>query len=235
MPDMSANPTPLRILLVEDHAALAENVFDYLGETRYELDHAADGLTALHLAATRRYDVIVLDLMLPGVDGFTLCRRIRDDLGAATPILILTARDSLEDKTRGFEAGADDYLVKPFAMQELELRIQALHRRAAGRRRVLEAGPLRFDLGRQRAWASGQALDLPPSAARLLEALMQAHPDMVSREELARALWGDAPADPHALRTHVSTLRKILEPHVGPNLVRSAYGRGYRLVLPGET
>ena len=113
MAAMSANavPAPLRILLVEDHAALAANVFDYLGEARYELDHAADGLTALHLAATRRYDVIVLDVMLPGVDGFTLCRRIREDLRSEVPILLLTARDSLEDKAQGFGAGADDYLV----------------------------------------------------------------------------------------------------------------------------
>ncbi len=229
------SPAPLRILLVEDHAALAANVFDYLGETHYELDHAADGLTALHLLATRRYDVIVLDIMLPGVDGITLCRRVREDLRATTPILLLTARDSLEDKAQGFAAGADDYLVKPFAMQELELRIQALHRRASAPRRVLEVGPLRYDIGQGRAWASGQPIDLPPSAARILECLMLAYPDMVSREDLARALWGDAPADANALRTHVSTLRKALQPHLAADPIRSAYGRGYRLVMRDET
>ena len=229
------NPTePLRLLLVEDHAALTANVFDYLGEERYELDHAADGLTALHLLATQTYDVIVLDVMLPGVDGFTLCRRLREDLRSTVPVLLLTARDSIEDKTQGFAAGADDYLVKPFAMKELELRVQALHRRERGRRDMLEVGPIRFDIGQQRAWIDGRILDLPPSAARVLEVLMRAYPRLVAHEELARAIWGDAESDANALRTHVSALRKSLMQRHPADMIRAMYGRGYRLVKPGE-
>jgi len=225
---------PLRLLLVEDHAALAGNVYDYLGAESYELDHAADGLTALHLLATRNYDVIVLDVMLPGIDGFTICRRIRQDLKSAVPVLLLTARDSIEDKTEGFAAGADDYLVKPFAMKELELRVQALHRRSLARRDILEAGPLRYDLGQQRVWIEGQPLDLPPTAARILEVLMRAWPRLVSHEELARAVWSDAPPEANALRTHVSALRKTLMQHCPADMIRALYGRGYRLVRPGE-
>lgn len=230
------NPSAtLRVLLVEDHAALAGNIFDYLGEERYELDHAADGLTALHLLATRTYDVIVLDVMLPGVDGFTLCRRLREDVRSAVPVLLLTARDSIEDKTQGFAAGADDYLVKPFAMKELELRIQALYRRTHSRQEALVVGPLRYDLGQQRVWIDGRPLDLPPSAARILELLMRAYPRLVSQDELVHALWGDAAVEAgNALRTHVSALRKALQQHCAEDLIRALYGRGYRLVKPGE-
>lgn len=225
---------PLRLLLVEDHASLAANVYDYLGEESYELDHAADGLTALHLLATRNYDVVVLDVMLPGIDGFTICRRIRQDLKSAVPVLLLTARDSIEDKTEGFAAGADDYLVKPFAMKELELRVQALRRRMLSHRDMIEVGPLRYDLGQQRVWVDGQPLDLPPSAARILEVLMRAWPRLVSHEDLARAVWGDALPEANALRTHVSALRKTLMQRHPADMIRALYGRGYRLVRPGE-
>ncbi|MBI4740032.1 MAG: response regulator transcription factor [Betaproteobacteria bacterium] len=227
--------TRLRVLVVEDHVALAANVFDYLGDERYELDHAADGLTALHLLATQAYDVIVLDVMLPGVDGFSICRRIREDLRSPTPVLLLTALDSLEDKMRGFEAGADDYLVKPFAMKELELRIQALHRRSQFRQEVLAVGPLRFDIGQQRAWVDAMPLDLPPATNRILETLMRAYPRLVTHEALAQALWGDDGADMNALRTHVYALRKAIQQHRPDDLIRTSHGRGYRLATPGET
>jgi len=224
----------LRILLVEDHAALAANIFDYLEGDAYELDHAADGLTALHLMATHSYDVIVLDIMLPGIDGFSLCRRLRDDLRSATPVLMLTARDSIDDKTLGFTAGADDYLVKPFAMKELELRIQALYRRVLGRQERIEVGPLNFDVGQQRALVQGVPLSLPPSAVHILELLMRSYPRLVSHEELAHGLWGDVEADANALRTHLSTLRKELRKHGVEHLLHTVHGRGYRLAKPGE-
>ncbi|WP_304641264.1 response regulator transcription factor [Pseudomonas sp.] len=222
----------LRLLLVEDHAALAANVFDYLGEQQYELDYAPDGLTALHLLATRQYDVVVLDVMLPGIDGFTLCRRIREDLKCMVPVLLLTARDGLEDKTQGFVAGADDYLVKPFAMMELELRINALQRRSTNRQPLLQVGPLRYDAQQERLWADDSPLELPPSAARILQVLMRHWPGLVSHEALAREVWGDAAPDANAVRTHVSALRRTLRDHGYPALIRASYGRGYRLVAP---
>ena len=225
---------PLRILLVEDHVALAANIFDYLEGEAYQLDHAADGLTALHLMASQSYDVIVLDVMLPGIDGFTLCRRLRDDLRSSVPVLMLTARDSMDDKTQGFTAGADDYLVKPFAMKELELRLQALHRRVLGRQEQISVGLLDFDVGQQRAHLQGVPLSLPPSAIRILELLMRAYPRLVSHEQLAHALWGDSETDANALRTHLSTLRKELRCHGVEHLLRTVHGRGYRLAKPGE-
>src|SRR5699024_10579825 len=122
----------IRVLIVEDNTALAENLFEFLGDDQYVLDFATDGLTALHLAATNSYDVIVLDVMLPGVSCFNICKRIRDDLHCSSPIIFMTARDQIDDKINGFETGGDDYLVKPFNLRELALRIDALHRRRQG-------------------------------------------------------------------------------------------------------
>jgi len=122
----SKTKNKLRVLIVEDHIALADNLYEFLGEQHYILDFAADGLTGLHLAATNDYDIIVLDVMLPGINGFEICRRLRDDLKSNVPILLLTAKDTLDDKVTGFSYGADDYLTKPFDMKELELRISAL-------------------------------------------------------------------------------------------------------------
>ena len=120
----------LRILIVEDNVGIAENIADYLEVQDHVLDFAMDGIGGLHLALTQDYDVIVLDIMLPGMDGLTFCRKLREQGGKQTPILMLTARDTLADKLEGFEAGIDDYLVKPFELQELEARLGALVRRA---------------------------------------------------------------------------------------------------------
>ena len=119
----------LAVLLVEDHRALAESIGAYLEAVGFVVDYAADGLTALHLAATQRYDAIVLDIGLPGVNGLEICRTLRRDARSSTPIIMLTARDQLDDKLSGFDAGADDYVVKPFAMPELEARLGAIIRR----------------------------------------------------------------------------------------------------------
>ena len=120
------------VLLVEDHRDIAESVAEYLEMRGYAIDHAADGVTGLHLAVTNHYDVIVADVMLPGLDGVSLCRRLREDARRDTPLLMLTARDTLEDKLVGLDAGADDYLVKPFEIRELEARIRTLLRRQRG-------------------------------------------------------------------------------------------------------
>lgn len=221
----------IRLLIVEDHRALAENLAEYLGEERYQLDFAADGLTGLHLATTNDYDVIVLDVMLPGIGGFELCRRLREDLASNVPIIMLTAKGALEDKEAGFSCGADDYLVKPFDLRELELRIQALHRRrAAPRAGVLEAGDIRYDPGTLEVrLADGQRLALAGSAASIFELLMRAYPNYVPHERMAWQLWGDHGGDLHTLRTHVYALRKNLKEAFGRSLIRSLRGRGYRL------
>ncbi len=129
---MTAFQDRIRLLLVEDHVALAQNLSEYFSDQRYVLDFASDGLTALHLIATNDYDVIVLDVMLPGLSGFEVCRRLRSDIQCGTPVILMTAKDQLDDKEQGFTLGADDYLVKPFNLRELQLRVEALHRRRAG-------------------------------------------------------------------------------------------------------
>ncbi|WP_328188293.1 response regulator transcription factor [Marinobacter sp. OP 3.4] len=232
---MTADRPPLRLLIVEDQVDLAENLFEFLGEDRYVLDFAADGLTALHLLATQTYDVIVLDLMLPGVNGFEICRRIRQDLSCQTPILLMTALGALKDKEQGFEAGADDYIVKPFELRELQLRVEALHRRHSPQPDVVQAGDVRFDPGTLEVRLNGRTTALSGTPARLFEMLIRAYPNFLSHEALSDALWGGArhgDIEGNSLRTHIYTLRKSLQAGVGEALVKTVHGRGYRLEAP---
>jgi DNA-binding response OmpR family regulator len=226
----------LRVLIVEDQNDLAENLFEFLGDEHYSLDYAADGLTALHLLATQNYDVIVLDLMLPGVDGFEICRRIRQDLQCQKPVILMTALSSIADKEKGFHLGADDYLVKPFELKELQLRIDALHRRYAPSSRGLQAGELRFDPGTLSIHYKGKSAELTGTPARLFELLIRAYPSFISHNALSEAIWGDENADTtgHTLRTHVYALRKILDKEFGDGLIKTVHGRGYRLNLPED-
>ncbi|KKN45564.1 hypothetical protein LCGC14_0681870 [marine sediment metagenome] len=224
----------LRLLIVEDQVDLAENLFEFLGEDRYVLDFAADGLTALHLLATQSYDVIVLDLMLPGVNGYEICRRIRQDLQCQTPIILMTALSALNDKEKGFDCGADDYLVKPFELRELQLRIEALHRRYAPQRPVLSAGDIRFDPGTLEVELRGLKTALTGTPARLFEMLVRAYPSFLSHEALSEALWGarHGETEGNSLRTHIYTLRKSLQAGLGCGLVKTIHGRGYSLEVP---
>ena len=131
----------MRILVIEDNSDIAANLGDYLEDRGHTVDFAADGVTGLHLAVVHDFDAIVLDLNLPGMDGIEVCRKLRNEARKQTPVLMLTARDSLENKLAGFDSGADDYLIKPFALQEVEVRLNALARRGKGTQtRVLETG-----------------------------------------------------------------------------------------------
>ena len=184
-------PKQMRILVIEDHRDIAENIGDYLEPKGHALDYAADGVTGLHLAATHDYDVIILDLMLPALDGLSVCRKLRQEVKRSTPVLMLTARDQLENKVEGFQAGADDYLVKPFAMKELEVRIEALSRRGAHRfaSRIMQVADLEFDPDTQTVKRAGRRLDLNPSLRTLLGVLMTNTHRVVTRDELEHALW----------------------------------------------
>lgn len=229
--------TWIRVLLVEDNLALAENMADYLeGCGRYLLDFAYDGLMALHQATTGEYDVIVMDVMLPGISGFALCQRIRQELQCATPIILVTAKDQIDDKVTGFTQGADDYLVKPFNLKELAMRIDALHRRGKPAATVLRAGSIAFDPGtlRLRLGHDGGPVQLSGMLAHITEVLLRAYPRFVSYEQLGQALWGDREVDPHTLRTHIYALRKLFQEKLGAPLVRTLYGRGYRIAPPDE-
>lgn len=225
----------IRVLIVEDHVALAENLFEFFAQPRYVLDYAADGLTALHLLAINAYDVIVLDVMLPGISGFDICQRIRQDLQCDTPIIFITAKDAIDDKVAGYSRGGDDYLVKPFNLRELALRIDALARRRQPESGALRAGSVSFDPGTLKLRVDGgAALDLSGTAARIAEILMRAYPRFVSYEELLDDLWPHGDQEMNTLRTHVYGLRKLLQETFGAPLIKTLHGRGYRITPPEE-
>lgn len=219
-----------RVLLVEDNRSLAANVGEFLAARLWRLDHAYDGATALHFLQRESYDVIVLDLALPRVDGLEVCARMHGDLGLTTPVLMLTARDSLPDKLDGFAAGADDYLTKPFALAELEVRLRALLRREHGRQHLLRVGDLTFDTRTLQVSRANVVLHLSPLGLRLLEYLMRRTPAVVSRDNLVYHLWGDDPPDGEAaLRVHVHALRSVIDKPFGHTLLHTVPGVGYAL------
>ncbi|WP_432786509.1 Response regulator ArlR [Oligella sp. MSHR50489EDL] len=222
----------LRILIVEDHSALAQNLAEYFDEESYQLDFAFDGLTALHLLATNQYDVIVLDIMLPAVSGIELCKRIREDLDSNTPIIMMTAKDQIQDKELAFSMGADDYLVKPFALKELELRIYALARRHVRRldKKKLRVGQITYD-PRSFMLTVGEAgpLHLSGIGARIFETLIKSYPNHVTYQELQQQVWGEREVDMNTIRTQTYALRKLLSDTFGMPLIKTLYGVGYEL------
>lgn len=225
---------PISVLIVEDSQDLAANIADYLEAKGYLVDVAMDGVTGLHLAVTQPHDVIVLDLMLPGIDGLTLCRRLRQDAKSAVPILMLTARDTLDDKAAGFGEGADDYVVKPFELRELDLRLRALARRARSSETLnrLKVADLVFDLDTLSVQRAGQAVSLPVLPLKILELLMKRTPSVVWRRDIERAVWGDSPPDSDSLRVHMHTLRSAIDPPGLPPLLHTVRGVGYQLKDP---
>jgi DNA-binding response OmpR family regulator len=222
------------ILLVEDNHDIAEMVGEHLEHSGYDVDYAADGVTGLHLAVTQDNDAVILDLMLPGLDGIEVCRKLRDEAGKDTPILMLTARDTLEDKVAGLDAGADDYLVKPFEMEELDARLRAMLRRAAGdvAAEKLRVGDLEVNTGTLEVHRRGKAINLTPIGLKLLIALMKASPKVLNRSALEREVWGDIAPDSDALRSHLYNLRKAIDKPFDQPLLHNVPGMGYRLVRP---
>ena len=225
----------LRILIVEDNVGIAENIADYLEVQDHALDFAMDGIGGLHLALTQDYDAIVLDIMLPGMDGLTFCRKLREQGGKQTPILMLTARDTLSDKLEGFEAGADDYLVKPFELQELEARLGALVRRARHPLQdYLQVGDLKVDMGKRVVQRAGYPVELNRACLKILTMLMQASPNVVSRKEIEYALWRDMLPGSDVLRSHIYTLRRAIDKPYKHPLIQTVHGIGYKLVAPDD-
>ena len=226
---------PLRILVVEDNVDIAENIGDYLEAQGHIMDFAMDGIGGLHLAITQEYDVLILDIMLPGMDGITLCNKLREAGGKQTPVLMLTARDTLSDKLEGFKAGADDYLIKPFALQELEARINALTKRAEiVEKPVLHVADLELDTGSMKVLRAGKPIDLNRACLKILQMLMQAYPNVVPRNEIEDTLWGDMPPGSDSLRSHIYILRRAIDKPFEQALLETVHGVGYRLVDPDE-
>ncbi|OZB30850.1 MAG: DNA-binding response regulator [Pseudomonas sp. 34-62-33] len=220
----------MRILVIEDNRDILANVLDYLQLKGFGVDCAQDGLSGLHLASTGHYDLIVLDIMLPGIDGYQVCKRLREDGQSEVPILMLTARDALDDRLHGLNVGADDYLIKPFALSELVARIEAILRRSQGsRKRQLKVADLLYDLDTLYVSRAGRPLKLNPIGLKLLAVLMQKSPAVVRREVLEEALWGDECPDSDSLRSHIHQLRQVLDKPFNTELLHTQHGVGYRL------
>ncbi|MCO4757818.1 MAG: response regulator transcription factor [Oceanospirillaceae bacterium] len=222
----------MHVLLVEDDRDLAASVADYLALEQIDVDHAYNGQAGLTLANTGHYDVLLLDLMLPRMDGLTLCEKLREQ-GVDTPVLMLTARDTLDDKVAGFRAGTDDYLVKPFAMEELIVRIQALAKRRSGQMRKLQVADLTLDLSARQAERAGKTLKLTPSGWTLLETLMRSSPSVLSKRELEQALWPDDVPDSNALKVHLYHLRQQVDKPFDQALIHTLPGQGFVLKAEG--
>ena len=223
----------MRLLVIEDNRDIAANLGDYLEDRGHTVDYAADGVTGLHLAVVNDFDAIVLDLNLPGIDGIEVCRKLRMEGRKQTPVLMLTARDSLESKLAGFESGADDYLVKPFALQEVEARLQVLARRTkANVSRILNIADLEYNLDTLEVHRGGGSIQLNPTALKILQALMESSPSVVTRTELETKVWGEELPDSDSLRVHIHGLRAAIDKPFPTHLIQTRHGIGYRIVDP---
>jgi DNA-binding response OmpR family regulator len=226
----------MHLLLIEDHKDIAENIAEFFEARGNTVDYAADGNSGLRLALADTYDAVVLDLGLPGMDGLAVCKHLREQARMRIPILMLTARDMLANKVEGFEAGADDYLVKPFSLVELDMRLKALVRRAShpGGARVLAVGGLKFDLDSLQAERDGQKIKLNPTTRRILTMLIQNSHRVVTRAELERELWGDEPPEGDVLRAHMHALRTAIDKGFPQRLLHTIHGTGYRLSVESD-
>lgn len=223
--------SPMRILVIEDDADLSANLYDYLEAKGHIPDVARDGVTGLHLAITNKYDVIVMDVMMPGMDGYTACHKLREEAGKDTPVLMLTAKDTLDDKMAGFDSGADDYLVKPFALQELLVRLGVLanRHRGASDRSLLQVADLTFNTNTLEVHRAGKLISLPPMPLKILDLLIRHSPNVVSRQQLEDALWHDAPPDSDVLRAHLYSLRNAVDKPFDKPLIHTLHGIGFRM------
>lgn len=218
----------LSVLLIEDDLDLAQTVIDYLQLDGIQCDHASNGAAGLTLLSQHDYAVLLLDLNLPRIDGLTVCERLRAD-GKDIPVLMLTARDQLGDKQAGFAAGTDDYLVKPFALEELVLRIQALSRRRSGQVQKLQIGDLEMDLSAHEVKRNDEIIKLSPIGWQLLEILLRHAPDVVTRQKLQMAVWGEEVPDSDSLKVHMHRLRKAIDGPFDFPMLQTIAGHGFAL------
>ncbi|HFC92541.1 MAG TPA: response regulator transcription factor [Leucothrix mucor] len=223
------------ILAIEDNPDLVENLYDFFEARGHTVDAAYDGNSGLMFVEQNSYDVVVLDLMLPDIDGLKVCSTLRGQ-GCNLPILMLTARDTLDDKLLGFNSGADDYLVKPFSLQELKVRLQALVRRGQGNisNALLSIADLTFNPATLKVCRAGYDIELPPIPLKILELLMRQSPRVVTRREIERYIWGDDLPETDSLRAHLHTLRTLIDKPFTPHLLQTMRGMGYHIAQPNE-
>ena len=221
----------MHILLIEDNHAIALQITSFLEAQGWQLDYAATGEKGVDLALSHHFDVIILDLNLPDIDGLEVSTRIKQQDLSNTPILMLTARDAFEDKAKGFGSGADDYLTKPFDLRELALRCEAMKRRPLlHQESVVQQGKLALDKKAFKAEWDGQAIRTTKTGFTILAKLMDEYPYPVSRSDLIQLLWGDEPPESNSLKTHMYELRKATKQVAGQSLVLTISNIGYKLV-----
>lgn len=225
-----------KILVIEDNPDIVANIYAFFEPKGFELDNAHNGYSGLTLASNNRYDVILLDVMLPGMNGTQLCKKLREELHDKTPVLMLTARDTILDKVAGFDSGADDYLVKPFSLVELESRIKALIRRHQDSHceQSLNVGGLCLNIEEHTVVREGKSLKLTPTGFKILQILMSASPRMVSKNELEEKVWADDIPSSDALRTHVHSVRAQVDKPFAKPMVMTVSGVGYQLIDPDK-
>ncbi|TEW54581.1 response regulator transcription factor [Psychromonas sp. RZ22] len=225
----------LQLLLVEDDIDLATAIIDYFELDKINCDHASNGLSGFNLIQSNHYDVVILDLNMPKMSGLEVCEKLRSQ-GIDVPILMLTAKDTLDDKLEGFSKGADDYLVKPFAMEELIVRVQVLSRRRSGQMQKLAICGLELDTKQQTIARNTMPLKLSPINFKILETLMLASPEPVSRDKLIQSVWGNDQPDSNSLKVHMFNLRKIIDGEINDKnkkLIHTIVGYGF--ALKGES
>ncbi|MDC0601388.1 response regulator transcription factor [Aliiglaciecola sp.] len=224
------NTNSLHVLLVEDQLNIAKNIAEYMEDKGHVFDFAINGKQGLELALETYYDLIILDLNLPYMDGLEVCQHLRETADRHIPILMLTARDSIDDKVSGFHAGTDDYLTKPFSLQELEVRCLALSRRHKLQSNdTLEIGPLSLNRKNKSATREEDELVLNSMGFKILAVLAEAYPQVVSRSELSAKLWGDEPTESDALRSHIYQLRSVLDKPFSYPMLKTVFGVGFTL------
>jgi len=220
----------MKILLVEDCQDVAEVIFDYFEDSEFELDYAATGTQGLSLAQRQVYDCIILDIMLPGIDGISLCKQLRQE-GTNTPIIMLTARDTNADMLIGLQQGADDYIVKPFDLELLEARIKSLIRRSSGSgfKTKLHCGAIKIDLASHQVWRDDQEIKLNPSGFKILKLLVEKHPALATKQDIEYLLWPDDLPDQDILRKHIYQLRSKFDKPFSQELIKTVPKLGYKL------
>lgn len=226
----------MKVLLVEDTQAVAEVIFDYFEGSDIELDYATNGPLGLSLAQQGNFDCIILDIMLPGLDGLSICQRLRES-GNNTPIIMLTARDTNADMLIGLKQGADDYIVKPFDLELLEARMEAVVRRSGkvGFKNSLTCGPLKIDLLTKQVWRDGHEIQLNLSTFKILSYIMEQHPAVASKQNIEETLWQDDLPDSDLLRKHIYQLRAKIDKPFDSELIKTVPKVGYKLAIYDES
>lgn len=223
--------------MVEDHYELASTLCEFLEEHGFVLDHARNLDAARKLLKQHPYHILLLDINLPDGSGYELCQWLRTEQGLDLPVLMLTARDTLDDKLKGFASGTDDYLVKPFDFNELVMRVRALIKRSIGEvsNSQLQIHDLTLDTARQSIHRAGHTIELPPIQFKLLKLLMRNSPKVMSKQEIVMELWGDAEPESDALRSHIYNLRKMVDKPFNQKLIHTVSGIGLKISLESDS